>query len=93
VRWLILFLILATIAVVALRALGRKSPSTAEETQTSADTMSRFERQRSGRGVLVFVHGALGNPRQTWTCPSTGTYWSSLVAKDPAFDSFDMSEC
>lgn len=39
--------------------------------------------------VVVFVHGVLGDARQTWTA-SNGAYWPDMLRKDDAFADDDV---
>lgn len=51
---------------------------------------SRYLRKSDGNySAIVFIHGIGGNSTSTWTA-SNGAYWPDLIAKDPAFDSFDI---
>jgi len=55
-----------------------------------AQSASKYIRNDGGGAVIIFVHGIFGDERETWTCPSTSAYWPELLAKDPAFQGFDV---
>lgn len=40
------------------------------------------------KGVIVFVHGVLGDPRTTWS--NGRSYWPELLTRDQAFDGQDI---
>jgi len=40
------------------------------------------------RGVIVFVHGVLGNSKSTWS--SSKSFWPELITRDSAFDGQDV---
>lgn len=57
----------------------------------AADMQSRYIRKEArNRGVIVFVHGLMGDSKATWTNAKTGAYWPDLLTKDAAFDGFDV---
>lgn len=41
-------------------------------------------------GVIVFVHGVIGNGRSTWTNQESGTFWPQLLTEDEAFNGFNV---
>src|SRR4030095_2344861 len=41
-------------------------------------------------GVIVFVHGVIGNGRLTWTNEKAGTFWPDLLTKDETFNGFNV---
>jgi pimeloyl-ACP methyl ester carboxylesterase len=41
-------------------------------------------------GVIIFVHGVVGDAISTWTNPDTKAYWPDLLTKDPKFDHYDI---
>jgi pimeloyl-ACP methyl ester carboxylesterase len=51
----------------------------------SSDFIIPFVRNEpQNKGVIVFVHGAIGDAKSTW---SDGThYWPAMLRDDPAFD-------
>jgi pimeloyl-ACP methyl ester carboxylesterase len=51
---------------------------------------SEYVRQESKDSVIVFVHGALGDPRDSWTNADTKAYWPVLMKGDPSFNDFDI---
>jgi pimeloyl-ACP methyl ester carboxylesterase len=54
---------------------------------------SRYVRQTSGApGVIVFIHGVLGNGTSTWTAPNKA-YWPEMLTKDSTFTDFDIYVC
>jgi len=57
----------------------------------SAIAQSHYIRRDAGNaGVIVFVHGLLGDAKTTWTNSRTGAYWPELMTKDAAFNGFDV---
>jgi pimeloyl-ACP methyl ester carboxylesterase len=56
----------------------------------SGVSQSQYIRQKQNQSVIVFVHGALGDPRATWTNDQTKTYWPDLMVRDPNFNRFDI---
>jgi pimeloyl-ACP methyl ester carboxylesterase len=38
------------------------------------------------RGVIIFVHGVMGDERGTWTSTSGKAYWPEMLTHDPDFD-------
>jgi pimeloyl-ACP methyl ester carboxylesterase len=51
---------------------------------------SEYIRQSNNDSVIIFVHGVLGDSRDTWTNTSTNAYWPSLMKNDPYFNGFDI---
>jgi pimeloyl-ACP methyl ester carboxylesterase len=52
---------------------------------------SRYHGTRTdAKGVIVFVHGILGDSRSTWTNSANGKYWPALIKADPAFLGFNV---
>lgn len=45
---------------------------------------------QENNGVIVFVHGVLGDGTSTWTNPDTKAYWPDLMTKDPIFDHYNI---
>ena len=41
-------------------------------------------------GVIIFVHGVLGDGISTWTNPNTSAYWPDLLTKDNMFGSYNV---
>ncbi len=57
----------------------------------SAIAESHYIRQDArNTGVIIFIHGLLGDAKTTWTNSRTGAYWPELITKDAAFDGFDV---
>lgn len=57
---------------------------------SSPSGVSFFQRRDRTKSLLVFVHGVLGDPRETWTNASSGAFFPGLVAKDKIFDGWDI---
>jgi pimeloyl-ACP methyl ester carboxylesterase len=56
----------------------------------SAD-FPEYVRDTGGRaGVIVFVHGVLGNARSTWTNDESHAFWPQLLTEDEVFDGFNI---
>jgi pimeloyl-ACP methyl ester carboxylesterase len=53
-----------------------------------ADSNPWIRHESSDRGVIVFVHGLLGDERSTWT--SGNFYWPEMLTHDRAFDGQDI---
>jgi pimeloyl-ACP methyl ester carboxylesterase len=49
-----------------------------------------FFQEPGNKGVIVFMHGVLGNAEATWTNSKTGEFWPDLVKNDPEFKGFDI---
>ena len=57
----------------------------------AASPQSRYIRKNShATGVIVFVHGLMGDGTTTWTNPQTHAYWPDLISHDKLFDGFDI---
>lgn len=48
--------------------------------------LTHVRKHPSRSETVVFVHGVLGNSRETWLNPQSGAWWPKLLAADPAFD-------
>lgn len=44
----------------------------------------------SRTGVIVFVHGVIGNARSTWTNEKAKAFWPQLLTEDNAFNGFNV---
>lgn len=76
---------LLTLALVMAVICGScRKPDSAE---TSAASWVRHDKKAR---LIVFVHGVLGAPRDTWTNAQTGAYFPDLVASDSAFADADI---
>jgi pimeloyl-ACP methyl ester carboxylesterase len=51
---------------------------------------SQYIRQTSKESVIVFVHGVLGDAKETWTNDKTKVFWPNLIKEDPLFNRFDI---
>jgi pimeloyl-ACP methyl ester carboxylesterase len=51
---------------------------------------SFYVRNNQDRGVIIFVHGVLGDSKSTWTNPETHAYWPELLTKDTTFDHYNV---
>jgi len=51
---------------------------------------SFYVRADQDKGVIIFVHGVLGNAKSTWTHDSTRSFWPDLLKKDPKFNGFNI---
>jgi len=73
-----------------LRAPGSTEVSAPEPVRQGGAANTSFYVRNSARGrVIVFVHGLFGDAVSTWT-NRNGTYWPTLVARDPIFDDSDI---
>lgn len=80
-----------TAAAAALAMMLLLSCKKAEDAKTvSKDSSSFYVRNEKKPRVIVFVHGVLGNPRETWTNATTGAFFPELVKADKAFDESDI---
>jgi len=58
---------------------------------SASPPQSRYVRQNpKAKGVIVFVHGLMGDSTTTWTNQSTRAYWPDLISHDKLFDGFDI---
>lgn len=48
-------------------------------------TSGYLSRDTVRKEVIVFVHGVVGDAKDTWTNQDTNTYWPLLIRQDPAF--------
>jgi pimeloyl-ACP methyl ester carboxylesterase len=61
------------------------------DTDTGAEGhRSHYVRSNQDNGVIVFVHGVLGDSVSTWTNPNTKAYWPELLTTDRAFDRYNI---
>lgn len=74
------------LACMAFLAAGCKSSSPTGE----QDDTSFFVRQSNRHRLIIFVHGVMGDPRQTWTNTSTNQFFPELVSKNHTFDDADI---
>jgi pimeloyl-ACP methyl ester carboxylesterase len=51
---------------------------------------SFFVRSNQDNGVVIFVHGVLGDSIDSWINPRTKAYWPDLLTKDSTFDNYDV---
>jgi pimeloyl-ACP methyl ester carboxylesterase len=51
---------------------------------------SHYVRANEDKGVIVFVHGVLGDAKTTWTNPVTKAYWPDLIKGDPKFNGYNI---
>jgi hypothetical protein len=51
---------------------------------------SEYVRRDKKESVIVFVHGVLGDSRDSWTNSATKAYWPALMKDDPFFSGFDI---
>lgn len=51
---------------------------------------SYYVRSNRNQGVIVFVHGVLGDAIGTWTNADTKAYWPELLTRDRTFDNFNV---
>ena len=52
---------------------------------------SHYVRLSQGnKGVIIFVHGVLGDGTSTWTNPNTKAYWPDLLTQDRTFDNYNI---
>jgi len=49
-----------------------------------------FRQKEANTGVIIFVHGILGDSISTWTNSKTNSYWPRLLTEDTAFDGYDL---
>jgi pimeloyl-ACP methyl ester carboxylesterase len=49
-----------------------------------------FPGQRLRDSVIVFIHGVLGDGKNTWTNDENHQYWPSMLERDPDFKEFDI---
>jgi pimeloyl-ACP methyl ester carboxylesterase len=45
---------------------------------------------QDNNGVIIFVHGVLGDGKSTWTNPITKAYWPNLLENDSIFDHYNI---
>lgn len=91
--------IAAWLAVLILSSLSCASndrqpdaqPTAGARAQESVPHRSFFERRDKTRSLLVFVHGVLGDPRESWTNASSGAFFPELMKKDDdVFSGWDI---
>jgi len=51
----------------------------------------QFYRQNGAKRLIIFVHGFMGNARETWIHERTQAYWPELMAEDAAFSDSDVA--
>lgn len=78
------YVTLACMAAASLRCGGGRPGSDAQ------NDISFFVRQGKRPRVIVFVHGVIGGPRETWTNGSTKEFFPDLVVKNRTFDDADV---
>lgn len=62
-----------------------------QKNATVSPVSSGYVRHEPGnRGVIVFVHGVIGNSRSTWMNTENGAYWPNLIKSDPGFSGFNI---
>jgi pimeloyl-ACP methyl ester carboxylesterase len=49
-----------------------------------------YVRKMGAKTAIIFVHGILGDARETWTNVTTKAYFPALVAADPQFSDVDV---
>jgi pimeloyl-ACP methyl ester carboxylesterase len=59
-----------------------KSVESLNETQASSGWVRK---ELLNTSVIVFVHGVVGNSKDTWLNEETGSYWPKLILNDPDF--------
>lgn len=60
-------------------------------TKSYTGSTSTWVKKEGKRGVIVFVHGILGNTIETWTNSESKAYWPKLMADDKEnFKNFDI---
>ena len=57
---------------------------------SAQDDTSYWERKTPHRRVIIFVHGVMGDPRETWTNDGTKASFPTLLTKDKTFDDADI---
>lgn len=55
-----------------------------------ADGSQSIRNEPNNQGVIVFVHGILGNAVSTWTHAESKNYWPALLKEDPVFSGFNI---
>ena len=80
-------LLAVTLAVLGLSSCGKGSGGGGGSAQ---DDTSSWERKSSRHRVIIFVHGVMGDPKDTWTNDGTKATFPKLVAKDKTFDDADI---
>lgn len=58
-------------------------------TPSEVEGASKYLRDEDKDYVIVFVHGVLGDARQTWTAKN-GAYWPDLLMEDNTFKNFNI---
>jgi len=98
-RWSVTTILIAAVITWCFWTIFRQSAQTSAvqvrsgetETTTSDFRNKLYVRGPTGNhGVIIFVHGFIGDPISTWTNPTTHAYWPALVAKDHLFDGWDI---
>ena len=80
---------LASLCVVTMAAACQ--PGSSQPAPVSPPVASLFVRQVPGAtGIVVFVHGVLGDPRTTWRNTQANASWPELLEKDADFKSDDI---
>lgn len=51
---------------------------------------SYYVRSNRDQGVIIFVHGVLGDAVSTWTNADTKAYWPNLLSRDRTFDNYNI---
>lgn len=49
-----------------------------------------YLKEPGNQGVIVFMHGVLGNAEGTWTNSTTKAFWPAIVKNDAEFKGFDI---
>lgn len=51
----------------------------------------KFYRQSEAKRLIIFVHGFIGDARETWLHDRTSSYWPELITTDEAFSDADIA--
>lgn len=69
--------------------LADQSQQHAENNPQTVAPAGGYLRNDHNQRVIVFVHGVLGDARDTWTADN-GAFWPTLLLDDPSFNEFDV---
>lgn len=81
--------IVVTLSIVALCILILSKGCGCKDGETRLNP-KYIREEEVNSGVIVFVHGVMGDGTSTWTNSISQQYWPRLIADDPTFSGFNI---